>query len=144
MKKRVKIPKTIYALDHLTRYIQGQPVCINIICSFHTNMTATLKIPGVDGPPIEVQNRLRQGCCMAPVLFNLFVWAVSSSGIVLLPTFLALVVLWQQTLGAVFYSVGSQQTRARSIASVNLQMTLLCWLPLMMVHSGPLTYSYML
>eukprot|EP00117_Sycon_ciliatum_P050049 scpid69812/ scgid35385/ LINE-1 reverse transcriptase homolog len=50
---------------------------INIIRgSFHTNMTATLKIPGVDAPPIEVRNGLRQGCCMAPVLFNLLMWAV--------------------------------------------------------------------
>ena len=49
---------------------------INIIRSFRTNMTTTLKIPGVDAPPIEVQNGLRQGCCMAPVLFNLLMWAV--------------------------------------------------------------------
>ena len=33
------------------------------------NMQATIQL---DGTPISVDNGLRQGCCMAPVLFNLY------------------------------------------------------------------------
>ena len=49
---------------------------VTIISSFHTSMSANLSIPGIEAEPIEVQNGLRQGCCMAPVLFNIFMWAV--------------------------------------------------------------------
>ena len=42
-----------------------------IVKSFHESMK------GVDGEEIEVENELRQGCTMAPSLFNLYVCLVA-------------------------------------------------------------------
>ena len=52
------------------------PALINIIRSFHDSMTASLPLPDVEVDHIDVRNGLRQGCCMAPVSFNIFMWAV--------------------------------------------------------------------
>eukprot|EP00117_Sycon_ciliatum_P033454 scpid42513/ scgid5633/ Probable RNA-directed DNA polymerase from transposon X-element; Reverse transcriptase len=49
---------------------------IAVIRAFHDGMTATLRLSNVEADPIPVTNGLRQGCCMAPVLFNIFMWAV--------------------------------------------------------------------
>ena len=51
---------------------------IALIKGFHEGMTASLRLAGgsSDTQPISVENGLRQGCCMAPVLFNIFMWAV--------------------------------------------------------------------
>ena len=43
---------------------------VTIISSFHASMSANLSIPDIEAEPIEVHNGLRQGCCMAPALFN--------------------------------------------------------------------------
>ena len=51
------------------------PALINIIHSFNDLMTA-LSLPDAEVHPIDVRNGLRQGYCMAPVLFNIFMWAV--------------------------------------------------------------------
>ena len=45
---------------------------IQLIASFHQDMKATIRLDGTMLEEIEVQNGLRQGCCMAPVLFNLY------------------------------------------------------------------------
>ena len=45
---------------------------IHLIKSFHEDMRARIRIEGVTLEEIRVQNGLRQGCCMAPVLFNLY------------------------------------------------------------------------
>ena len=52
------------------------PALINIIRSFHDSMTASLSLPNAEVDPIDVRNGFRQSCCMAPVLFNIFMWAV--------------------------------------------------------------------
>ena len=45
---------------------------VQLIRSFHQGMKAKIRLDGSLLEQIDVQNGLRQGCCMAPVLFNLF------------------------------------------------------------------------
>ena len=45
---------------------------IHLIASFHQDMKAKIRLDGTMLEEIEVQNGLRQGYCMAPVLFNLY------------------------------------------------------------------------
>ena len=45
---------------------------VSLIGSFHQGMTATIQLDGEILKEINVENGLRQGCCMAPVLFNLY------------------------------------------------------------------------
>ena len=45
---------------------------IQLIRSFHHGMQAQIRLDGALLEPIDVTNGLRQGCCMAPVLFNLY------------------------------------------------------------------------
>ena len=64
------VPRTAlwYALKKL-----GVPdLVIDIIRSFHEGMKAKVSINGELLEEIEVRNGLRQGCTMAPVLFNLY------------------------------------------------------------------------
>ena len=49
---------------------------VSIIRSFHSRMSAIVQCDDVVTDPISVRNGLRQGCTMAPVLFNIFMWAV--------------------------------------------------------------------
>ena len=45
---------------------------IKLIKSFHEGMLATIQIDGSHLDSIKVRNGLRQGCCLAPTLFNLY------------------------------------------------------------------------
>ena len=45
---------------------------VNLIRAFHTNMEAKIRLDGELLQDINVENGLRQGCCMAPILFNLY------------------------------------------------------------------------
>ena len=45
---------------------------VQLICSFHSGMEANICIEGELLEEISEENGLRQGCCMAPVLFNLY------------------------------------------------------------------------
>ncbi len=49
---------------------------VNIIRAFHEDMSTRLRLDGTLQENISVQNGLRQGCTMAPVLFNLYMCAV--------------------------------------------------------------------
>ena len=49
-----------------------------VIKSFHTSMAAVLSMSGTTVDPFSVHNGLCKGCSMAPVLFNIFMWAVIS------------------------------------------------------------------
>ena len=56
----------------------GVPDCvISIIRSFHEGMCAKVRIGGESLEEIPVKNGLRQGCTMAPVLFNLYACLVA-------------------------------------------------------------------
>ncbi len=48
------------------------PVLIQLIASFHHGMIAKVRVGGSHTKEIPVNNGLRQGCSMSPVLFNLF------------------------------------------------------------------------
>ena len=51
-------------------------ILIDIIRSFHDNMNANIRVDGELLEEIEVNNGLRQGCSMAPTLFNLYTCVV--------------------------------------------------------------------
>ncbi len=50
---------------------------LDIIKSFHTNMEARIRVDGELLEEIAVNNGLRQGCTMAPTLFNLYAGVVA-------------------------------------------------------------------
>ncbi|XP_065197534.1 uncharacterized protein LOC135829055 [Sycon ciliatum] len=53
---------------------------ISIIRSFHEGMSASIRLGADLLDPFPVGNGLRQGCTMAPILFNLFMVAVVEKG----------------------------------------------------------------
>ena len=52
------------------------PTMLHLIRSFHEDMRAEVRIGSVTTDIIQVQNGLRQGCCLAPALFNIYFSAV--------------------------------------------------------------------
>ena len=48
------------------------PVLLKLIQSLHDGMKAEITVDGATTPLIEVNNGLRQGCTIAPSLFNLY------------------------------------------------------------------------
>ena len=52
------------------------PTMLSIIRSFHEGMHAEVRVGSTATDSFEVQNGLRQGCTMAPTLFNIYLSAV--------------------------------------------------------------------
>ena len=52
-------------------------VLVDVVRSFHTNMMARVRVDGELLEEIGVNNGLRQGCTMAPTLFNLYACVVA-------------------------------------------------------------------
>ena len=48
------------------------PPLINLLSSFHENMSACVRVGNSHTDSITINNGLRQGCTIAPVLFNLY------------------------------------------------------------------------
>ena len=59
------------------RKIGVSDLLVDIIRSFHTGMEARIRVNGKLLEKIEVNNSLRQGCTMAPTLFNLYAGVVA-------------------------------------------------------------------
>ena len=57
--------------DVLARY-GCAPKCIQIIRLFHVDMTGQVLSNGEQSGPFSISNGVKQGCILAPVLFNLF------------------------------------------------------------------------
>ena len=64
------------AMWKVLRRLGVPEVMVNIIQSFHQEMHAKIHLGGKLMDPVDVRNGMWQGCCMAPVLFNLFMCAV--------------------------------------------------------------------
>lgn len=52
------------------------PTMLGIIRSFHDGMLARVKVGDLVTSDVEVNNGLRQGCVLAPTLFNIYFGAV--------------------------------------------------------------------
>ena len=52
------------------------PTTLGIIRSFHDDMSANVRVGELETNTIEVKNDLRQGCVLAPTLFNMYFSAV--------------------------------------------------------------------
>ena len=60
------------ALWQVLRKYGIPPTLVNIIRSLHDGMKTEVTMDGTTTPEIEVTNGLRQGCTIAPTLFNLY------------------------------------------------------------------------
>ena len=60
------------ALWQVLRKYGIPPTLVNIIRSLHDGMKTEVTMDGATTPEIEVTNGLRQGCTIAPTLFNLY------------------------------------------------------------------------
>ena len=60
------------ALWQALELLGAPPQLVQVIKAFHGGMTAQVRVGGSTTSCFNVNNGLRQRCCMAPVLFNLF------------------------------------------------------------------------
>eukprot|EP00117_Sycon_ciliatum_P039014 scpid35652/ scgid3339/ Craniofacial development protein 2; p97 bucentaur protein len=67
------------ALWQVLQKLGVPPAMLRIIQSLHNGMTASVRVDGKLTDPITVRNGLRQGCTLAPMLFNLYFSAVVAS-----------------------------------------------------------------
>ena len=54
---------------------------VNLIRQFHDDMTGQVLSDGEASEPFNISNGVKQGCVLAPVLFNLFFTCVLSHAI---------------------------------------------------------------
>ena len=59
------------------RKLGAPDVQVDIVRSFHSNMVARIRVDGELLEEIGMSNGLRQGCTMAPALFNLYACVVA-------------------------------------------------------------------
>ena len=52
------------------------PKLLSIVKSFHEGMQAEVRVEDVTAEHFEVRSGLRQGCTLAPTLFNIYISAV--------------------------------------------------------------------
>ena len=55
------------------------PTMLRIVKSFHDGMRAEVRVGALISSSFEVRNGLRQGCTLAPTLFNIYFSAVVAS-----------------------------------------------------------------
>ena len=86
------------------------PTLMAIIASFHQDMTAQVHVGNSHTERIDVKNGLHQGCCMAPMLFNVFFlrWSLRS-GKWNSPRFALKVELTSSTTSTATFSIGRGQ-----------------------------------
>ena len=60
----------------LWKVLKGLVFLLKVVKSFHEGMHAVVKMGGSWSECLEVRNGLRQGCSLAPALFNLYFSAV--------------------------------------------------------------------
>ena len=53
------------------------PKFVNVIKAFHSGMMATVLVAGEESEPFAVEVGVKQGCAMAPVLFNIYLAAAN-------------------------------------------------------------------
>ena len=64
------------ALWRVLEKVGVPPAMVRIIQSLHVGMTASVRVGGDLTDPVTVTNGLRQGCTLAPMLFNIYFAAV--------------------------------------------------------------------
>ena len=64
------------ALWRVSEKVGVPPAMVRIIQSLHVGMTASVRLGGDLTDPVTVTNGLRQGCTLAPMLFNIYFAAV--------------------------------------------------------------------
>ena len=64
------------ALWSVIAHLGIPPKIVNVIRAFHNGMHATVRVEDGESTPFDISNGLRQGCVMAPLLFNLYFTAV--------------------------------------------------------------------
>ena len=48
------------------------PKLVNILKNMHSGMQASVRVDGILSDPFRISNGLKQGCVLAPFLFNLY------------------------------------------------------------------------
>ena len=58
------------------------PKFISILKAFHNGMFARIKVGGLLSDPFEVKVGVKQGCILAPILFNIYLAACCHTAVI--------------------------------------------------------------